>query len=110
MTKTKHDNTFPILAIGGHGYGGMKGTDLSMRYMADRLAIFLQRPVVDRTALQGSFDFQLPPPPDDSPEQSSTDFTNGILESLKQIGLTLKPGKAPLDVLVIDDVHKPTPN
>lgn len=110
MTKTKHENTFPILAIGGRGYGGMQGTDLSMQYMAKRLAVYLHRPVLDRTALTGSFDFQLPPPPDDSPEQSTSDFTNGILESLKQIGLTLKPGKASIDILVIDDAHKPTPN
>ncbi|HEY5381880.1 MAG TPA: TIGR03435 family protein [Acidobacteriaceae bacterium] len=110
MTKAKHDNSFPILAIGGRGDGGMMGSDLSMQYMAARLAIYLDRPVLDRTALKGSFDFQLPPPLDDSHEQSEIDFTNVIVESLKQIGLTLKSGKAPLDILVIDDVNRPTPN
>jgi uncharacterized protein (TIGR03435 family) len=110
MTKTKQDNTFPVLAIGGRGDGGMMGSDLSMQYMAARLTLFLNRPVVDRTALQGNFDFQLPPPPGDSPNQSEMDFTDGILESVKQIGLTLKPGKAPVNFLVIDDVHRPTPN
>lgn len=110
MANTKRPNSFPVLAIGGRGDGGMMGSDLSMQYMAARLTAYLNRPVMDRTGLKGSFDFQLPPPPDDSSDQSETDFTNSILESLRQIGLTLKSGRAPLDVHVIDYVHRPTPN
>jgi uncharacterized protein (TIGR03435 family) len=65
------------------------------------------RPIVDRTGLTGPFEFTLryavqPKPGDDLPSL----FT--ALE--EQLGLKLVPDRAPLDVLVVDRIERPTPD
>jgi uncharacterized protein (TIGR03435 family) len=79
------------------------------------------RPVVDMTGLEGSFDFtldlnsyltdsetgKLSPSAD-----VRIDFETAIIRAAhEQLGLTLKPGRTPVDVLVVDHVEKsPTDN
>jgi uncharacterized protein (TIGR03435 family) len=77
----------------------------------------LNRPVVDQTGLNGKFDYELNfTPPWKMPQGQSTgtqlDFTGPtFLEALKdQLGLKLKPIKAPIQILVIDHVEQPSPN
>ena len=83
--------------------------------------VVLDRPVIDKTDLAGKFDFQLKFMPDDSqfsghPPRlpSPTDTTTsspGLFDAIQQqLGLKLASGKAPIDVLVIDQVEKPSPN
>ena len=74
----------------------------------------IHRPVVDRTGLDGNYDFVLndiavssaasdPLPPEDS--------TISLFVALsEQLGLKLEPAKAPLPVLVIDHVEQPSAN
>jgi bla regulator protein blaR1 len=75
------------------------------------------RPVVDQTGLGGRYDFTLewtpdpngavPPGSEVQPSSQGTTF----LEALKeQLGLKLKSTKAPLDVLVVDHVERPSEN
>jgi uncharacterized protein (TIGR03435 family) len=81
----------------------------------------LDRPVVDQTSLQGRWNFLLKwtpdeaqfsgmgikvPPPTDAPDAPPPLFT-AIQE---QIGLKLESGKAPVPVLVLDHVEKPSEN
>jgi uncharacterized protein (TIGR03435 family) len=67
------------------------------------------RPVVDRTGLPGLYDFTLH-------WNSSSDFDSGdtaaaFHEALKtQLGLELKPTRAPIDILIVDHVDHPTEN
>ncbi|MGC1872107.1 MAG: TIGR03435 family protein [Acidobacteriaceae bacterium] len=75
------------------------------------------RPVVDQTGLAGNYDFTLEFTPEStalSPAAAGTQQSAQgptFLEALKeQLGLKLKPTKAPLNVLVIDHVEKPSPN
>jgi uncharacterized protein (TIGR03435 family) len=75
------------------------------------------RPVVDATGLTGTYDFRLTwiPNRDDfaaSPDEPASDPQGtSFLEAVKeQLGLKLKPGKAPLKVLVIDHVERPSEN
>ena len=87
-----------------------------------RIASFLMspftgvdRPVLDRTGLTGWFDmsveWSLPPDPAQSPAAQVEDAGPTFLEALReQLGLKLLPTKAPVDVLVIDHVEKPTPD
>ncbi len=88
----------------------------------------LNRPVLDKTGLSGKFDYtvdyamdrsMLPPPPPGQPgpgpasgpdnaSEPGPDIAAAIRE---QLGLRLVPGKATLDVLVIDKAEKvPTAN
>jgi bla regulator protein blaR1 len=74
------------------------------------------RPVVDQTGLAGSYDFSLNWLPDRSGNPSGTTEpldTQGpsFEEAFKdQLGLKLKPIKAPIQILVIDHVEQPSPN
>lgn len=73
------------------------------------LSMAVSRAVVDRTALQGPFDIDL---------QWGADVgtvtigdTPSIFTALReQLGLRLEPSRAPVEVLVIDSVERPTPD
>jgi uncharacterized protein (TIGR03435 family) len=77
----------------------------------------LDRPVVDQTGLTGRFDFSLdwaqepnrPPGPngDPPPDLPGPTFLEAFRE---QLGLKLESTKAPLQILVIDHVERPTEN
>jgi uncharacterized protein (TIGR03435 family) len=77
----------------------------------------LGRPLVDETGLSGRYDFTLEWTPDEEgPSTSETgraiassDAT--FLEAIKeQLGLEFKAVKAPVRILVIDHVEKPSEN
>jgi uncharacterized protein (TIGR03435 family) len=72
------------------------------------------RPIVDRTGLEGRFDVDLhwslpaSASPDGSPAVSDGPSVFAALR--EQLGLKLLKGEAPMDVLVIDHIEPPTPN
>jgi uncharacterized protein (TIGR03435 family) len=83
--------------------------------------VVLDRPVIDKTDLAGKFDFQLKFMPDDSQfsghpprlpsPPDTTTSSPGLFDAIQQqLGLKLASGKAPIDVLVIDHVEKPSAN
>jgi uncharacterized protein (TIGR03435 family) len=99
------------------------------------LGSFVDRPVIDMTGLGGRFDIHLEaltskapqsrawmiangvmPPPDSptstvAPGLGETGAGSSVFEAVqKQLGLKLVATKAPLQVLVIDNVDKPSPN
>ena len=87
-----------------------------MSLLASVLSGILQRVVVDRTNLKGSYDLTLTFAPDPTP-QSSTDTpaTDSNAPSIftalqEQLGLKLESTKGPVDVLVIDHIERPTPD
>jgi uncharacterized protein (TIGR03435 family) len=90
----------------------IRGGGLTMRFLAHALTVYVRRTVVDRTGLAGPFDFHLtyapaargggPAPSDDQPS-----IFTAVQE---QLGLTLEPATAPVEVLVIDSVSMPTEN
>jgi uncharacterized protein (TIGR03435 family) len=84
-------------------------------------AAVLDRPVVDQTGLSGRFDFQLNWTPDETqfgcrgarvpPPDDNADVPPDLFTAIQQqMGLQLKSVKAPVDVLVIDRVEKPSGN
>lgn len=101
-----------------------EGHKLGATLMADVMARFTDRPVVDMTGLKGNYDFVL--------ELSSEDFramgiraaiaaganippqvlqqveTSGdsLASALEQLGLRLEPRKAPIETLVVDHAEK----
>jgi uncharacterized protein (TIGR03435 family) len=75
----------------------------------------VDRPVLDRTGLTGTFDFSLEwslAPDSAQPLGSQTEDTGPtFLEALQQqLGFRLKSTKGPVDVLVMDHVEHPTEN
>jgi uncharacterized protein (TIGR03435 family) len=99
---------------------------ITMAEFAGRmLETYTGRPVIDKTGLDGRFDFHLEfipsrpqgpvqlngemvvlPPSD--PAESGAGSIFGALQ--KQLGLKLTAGKAPVDVLVIDRIERPSEN
>jgi uncharacterized protein (TIGR03435 family) len=78
------------------------------------LALILQfrvdRPVVNQTGLKGRYDFKLQWTMDDT-QTIQPDAPPGLFTAIQeQLGIKLDPVKAPVDVLVIDQVQKPSPN
>jgi uncharacterized protein (TIGR03435 family) len=82
--------------------GGIMGHSMSMGSFAGSLAHVLGYQVVDRTGLTGAFDIDLKWTPEDSKEAGLSLFT-AIQE---QLGLKLEPGKAPVEVLVVDHAER----
>jgi uncharacterized protein (TIGR03435 family) len=126
LTPTERQGPLPGFGF-GPGTGGL--TLRAMNASIPDFAGFLQvlvmdRPVVDQTGLTGKYDFQCTFTPDDSqfnghppmPPQQQTDATNtSAAPSLydafqQQLGLKLSAEKAPVDVIVIDHVEKPSEN
>jgi uncharacterized protein (TIGR03435 family) len=110
------------------------GRDTTTALIADYLPSMgsLDRPVVDRTGLTGSFDFTIKwtpdptnvlppgtrvipkggsnvsaPAPNPTPETEAPGFIQALLE---QLGLKLKSTKGPVETLVIDRVEQPSEN
>jgi len=96
-----------------------------MAGLADVLARFSDKPVVDMTQIQGNFDFSLEFSPEDframiiraaviagatlPPEALKLLDTapgDSMPNALETVGLKLEPRKAPLEVLVIDRIEK----
>jgi len=88
------------------------------------LASYAGRPVIDNTGLQGRFNLHVefdPRPPQGgsvrlngeevAPGDSTESFGVSIFTALrKQLGLKLTAGTAPLDVIVVDHVERPSEN
>lgn len=107
-----------------------EGKKLTMAILADSLAQFLDRPVVDLTSLTGRYDFvfditeedyrnmliraganrgvALPP---EALRLLDTGSPVSLFHAAEKLGLKLDARKVPLDLLVIDEIHKtPTEN
>jgi uncharacterized protein (TIGR03435 family) len=81
----------------------------------------LDRPVVDRTGLQGRFDFTLRWTPDESqfrsmgvnvpPPPTDANAPPGLFTAIQeQLGLKFESTNAPVEVIVIDGVERPSEN
>jgi uncharacterized protein (TIGR03435 family) len=89
----------------GIGMALFAGTTLSVR-------LDLDRPVIDKTGLQGIFDLHLEfGAPNSLPVGAAADMSPSIFTALQeQLGLKLSPDKGPVDVLVVDHVERPSEN
>ena len=112
------------------GDNRIEAKKMQMNYVADMLARFEDRPVVDMTELKGKFDFTLSfteedyrammiraalssgyPLPPEAIHLMESASGDSLFAALQTLGLKLEARKAPLDVLVIDHIEKaPTEN
>ena len=85
----------------------------TMAKFAQALEPDVDRPVIDRTALVGTYDIRLVFAPRSSSGFGSTNpqDTPELFTALtEQLGLKLEPGRGPVEVLVIDSVERPAPD
>jgi uncharacterized protein (TIGR03435 family) len=97
-----------------HRFGGSG----SLKGLVNFLSSLSGRPVIDQTGLRGSYDYHMELPQDEFPittleglTQANASVGAAVFAALeRQLGLKLESGKAPVDVLVIDHVEKPSEN
>jgi uncharacterized protein (TIGR03435 family) len=80
-------------------------TRYTLKQLCDLFARQMDSVVVDRTGLNGEYDFTLELTPDES-RPNPADPALLIAAMREQLGLTLKSQKTPVDVLVIDSAEK----
>jgi len=90
---------------GSIGATGIAGKNISMQELATGISSVLKRPVVDRTGLSGTFDFESTPSDTAGGEVSDT-----VFDSMRGIGLRLTPATSPVEILVIDHAEPPAEN
>jgi uncharacterized protein (TIGR03435 family) len=100
--------------------GGVIGHSVAMEYLTWWLGQRLQqdgRPVINKTGLDGYYDFKLaymPELPPDFPRDrvplDALDRPNIFQALREQLGLRLEPQKGPVEYFVIDSVERPSAN
>ena len=81
--------------------------DLALFLMVDA---YVDRPVIDQTAIKGRYDFKLKWTVDET-KATTADSPPGFFTAIQeQLGLKLEPVRAQADVLVIDQVDRPGAN
>jgi len=92
-----------------NGPGHIAGGHMLLTNLLATLAGQVDRPVVNRTNLEGSFDIDLQWNP--APLTNATDERPSIFVAVQeQLGLKLESTRGPVDVLVIDHIDRPTPD
>jgi len=95
--------------------GEIVAAGATMEQLAQRLAPLagIDRDVVDRTGIDGRFDFRLQwtPPPAATTDAGADVAGPSLFTTLQeQLGLKLESTRGPVRVLVVDRVDHPTPN
>ncbi len=93
----------------GVGRTHFNGEGLGVTSIAEELSKITGRVVVDKTGLDGRYDFKLLWTADDAPATDS-DPPTLFTAIQEQLGLKLEAAKEPVPVLVVDHVDQPTPN
>jgi uncharacterized protein (TIGR03435 family) len=90
---------------------GWHATHTSMPGVARLLSSVMQGPVVDRTGIKGTFDVRMQWSNDLASQDNGPDALPSIYVALREtLGLELKSGRGPAEVLVIDHIERPTGN
>lgn len=93
------------------GRGQMWATKFDMDLFARYLGGELGFPVIDQTGLAGVYDFELAWNPDDGKTDAATDSRPTMVTAIKeQLGLELKRGKGPVEMVVLDSAEKASAN
>ena len=90
--------------------GMLDGGGVTMETLAQLLTSQAGRPVIDRTALTGGYNVLLKWTPSLGTDAPVADAVSLFTAVQEQLGLKLESGTAPLDVVVIDRIERPTEN
>jgi uncharacterized protein (TIGR03435 family) len=96
---------------GGIFRGEMQLHQCSMPSLASALSRVADRPVIDRTSLTGNYDVVLKWTPDQTqPGDQKNDNPPIYTAVTEQLGLKLEPTKAPIEILIVTRMEKPSAN
>ena len=85
--------------------GEANGNNMTMPFLARQLSNWMDRTVLDRTGIAGQYDFHLEPV-----DPENTDFNLAAIGAMERLGLKLRAGKGMVEMIVIDEVTRPTAN
>jgi uncharacterized protein (TIGR03435 family) len=105
LSEAKDKNEYPwagSVAGGAISGDGLRGTNITMTQLAERLSAYMGRPVIDQTGLTGAYDFKF----EYHGDEATNDLISTILTSVQALGLKLETGKGPVKTLVIQSVDK----
>jgi len=88
-------------------HASLTSTHIAMPNFAALLGKRLDRTVLDKTGLTGIYDVKLEWSPDLSADTGSASIFTALQD---QLGLKLESGKGPVEIIVIDNLEKPTEN
>jgi uncharacterized protein (TIGR03435 family) len=88
------------------GRGRFIGAGAPLANLARNLSDAAGRVIVDETGLSGRYDLLL----EWNPDQSDADTPSLFAAIREQLGLKLEPVRAPVEVLIVDRVERPTPD
>lgn len=101
------------LALGQNGMFSLIGRGITVAKLAQILSLDLEQPVIDKTSLEGAFDFNLdfapyfPVDKSGHPTGVGTDLPPIIVTAVReQLGLRLEAKRGLVDVLVVDSAEK----
>jgi bla regulator protein BlaR1 len=108
---------------GGQGRG-LYGAAVSMSDLVSAVENFSDRPVIDKTGIQGLFNIQTegwvplrprpPRPPGQEPTAEDLAFADParptIFQIFDRLGLKLESSKAPVEVFVVEQIENPSEN
>jgi uncharacterized protein (TIGR03435 family) len=100
-------------AVGGKAMSiQIIGQSVSMGYLTSYLTSSLGRLVIDRTSLNGSFDFKVEGELDqnDIITDKRSALSTALLDAMPKLGFKLDSKREAVDVLVIDHADEPSPN
>lgn len=83
---------------------------IPMTSLANLLSYQVQRTVLDKTGLAEHYDLTLKWSPEDDPDPQPNSPPALFTALQEQLGLKLRPGKGPVETLVVDHVEMPTEN
>ena len=84
---------------------------VGMDKIVAQLSGLLQGPLADRTELTGTYDLNVLYLPDNRKVDPDAPFVPSLQDAIQeQLGLKIEKGKAPVEVLVIDHIEKPSEN
>lgn len=90
----------------GHAGEKWEFSNSSAQYIATFASSYiLHRPVLDRTELEGEFDFRF-----ETGESYSVDEESSFISAISAMGLRLRASKGPVETFVIDDARPLTAN
>ncbi len=92
------------------GNGHLIGHYLPMKSMTDFLSGEVNRPVLDKTSMDGRYNFELNWKQDDAPATDDSTAPPLFKALEEQLGLHLDAAKEPVQTLVVDHVEMPTEN